>query len=429
MGALQFAAPELCGDREIVLTAIQSPGSSALQYASPELRGDRAIVREALKGDPMELCYASLELRSDRDLVLEAVRLDGWAMLYAAPALRSDKEVVSEALKRDGSLLKYVPRELRSMNKIVIAAVQQWGEALQYGSKKKRREKKVVVAAVSKNANAIKYAGKSIIKNPEVVKAMKNSESPQTIEIRSHRTRSRVSTTQRRRQQQQRRLRNKGRTAPLPARTHKDKVTGKFAKRVAKRARSSTTVKTSTNAKDKVIGKFAKRVAKRTRSSTTVKTSTNAVETSTAVAKRGPGRPRKESSTPLRISVISQAVAKKEPQNKNLTPVKTPKLVAKRGPGRPKKTVASVQQKLRNRAGRPGAKTRILKKPAMDKDKAQDNSPRLRVNQKNPKKEGTNAYTRYEQYKSAKSVAEFYSLGGQYRDLHFDKTNGYVKML
>lgn len=50
------------------------------------------------------------------------------------------------------------------------------------------------------------------------------------------------------------------------------------------------------------------------------------------------------------------------------------------------------------------------------------------IQQKNPKKHGSKSYYRYEAYKEAKTVDEYFQLGGSKADLAFDFERGYVKV-
>ena len=59
--ALRHAAPELQGDREIVLAAV-AQNSTALGYAAAELRGDREIMLAAVAQHGYNLQYAAAEL-------------------------------------------------------------------------------------------------------------------------------------------------------------------------------------------------------------------------------------------------------------------------------------------------------------------------------------------------------------------------------
>ena len=67
--ALQDAAAELQGDREVVLAAVAQNGA-ALQCAAGELQGDREVVLAAVAQTSAALQYAAAELRSDALLVM-----------------------------------------------------------------------------------------------------------------------------------------------------------------------------------------------------------------------------------------------------------------------------------------------------------------------------------------------------------------------
>lgn len=51
------------------------------------------------------------------------------------------------------------------------------------------------------------------------------------------------------------------------------------------------------------------------------------------------------------------------------------------------------------------------------------------ISQTNPKKPKTNAYKRYQKYKSAKSTVQFFNKGGTQGDLMWDYQHGYVKFI
>ena len=53
----------------------------------------------------------------------------------------------------------------------------------------------------------------------------------------------------------------------------------------------------------------------------------------------------------------------------------------------------------------------------------------ITISQTNPKKPKTNAYKRYQKYKSAKSTIQFFNKGGTQADIMFDYQHGYVKFI
>ena len=54
---------------------------------------------------------------------------------------------------------------------------------------------------------------------------------------------------------------------------------------------------------------------------------------------------------------------------------------------------------------------------------------RIAYQDENPKKKKSKSHARYETYKKAKTLEEFYSLGGKKADYHYDLKRGYLKLL
>jgi len=80
------------------------------------------------------------------------------------------------------------------------------------------------------------------------------------------------------------------------------------------------------------------------------------------------------------------------------------------------RSVAGKAMRSRSRKRRAGA-TKVLP------------SQRIRVQRDNPKTPGSAAHSRYEAYKSAKTVGEFFRLGAARGDLKHDSEKGFLKML
>ena len=129
-----------------------------LQYASPELRGDRDIVLDIVKQNGRALTWASQELCEDPDVVLAAVQQYRWALDHASPEFHGDRDIVLAAVKQGGTALCYASDELSGDRKVVLAAVQQNGEALQYASRELRGDRDIVLAAVQQHGSALCYA-------------------------------------------------------------------------------------------------------------------------------------------------------------------------------------------------------------------------------------------------------------------------------
>lgn len=105
-------------NKEDVLEAIKNDGE-ALKYASEELRGDKEVVLTALEtnkddfGIKYTLKYASEELRGDREVVLAAINGDGRALKYASKELRQDRELVLTAMSKYGNAISYASQDMQ----------------------------------------------------------------------------------------------------------------------------------------------------------------------------------------------------------------------------------------------------------------------------------------------------------------------------
>ena len=67
-----FQDPEDRFGREAVIKAVSRGGGTALEHAAPEFQGDREIVLIAVKQDGSNLKFAAPALKADREIVLEA---------------------------------------------------------------------------------------------------------------------------------------------------------------------------------------------------------------------------------------------------------------------------------------------------------------------------------------------------------------------
>ena len=76
-----------------------SKSGFALQYAAEELKGDREIVMVAVSQNGMALQFAKEELKGDREIVMRAVSTRGYALRFASQELKGDKEVMQHALR------------------------------------------------------------------------------------------------------------------------------------------------------------------------------------------------------------------------------------------------------------------------------------------------------------------------------------------
>ena len=55
-----------------------------------------------------------------------------------------------------------------------------------------------------------------------------------------------------------------------------------------------------------------------------------------------------------------------------------------------------------------------------------ENNASITYRQDNPKREGSKSFHRYEKYKVAKTIKEFFDLGGSKADLSFDLARGFL---
>lgn len=58
-----------------------------------------------------------------------------------------------------------------------------------------------------------------------------------------------------------------------------------------------------------------------------------------------------------------------------------------------------------------------------------ENSTVLKYQENNPKRKGSKAYTRFEKYMKATTVAKFLELGGLKADLRYDSEKGFVEIV
>lgn len=135
--ALEFAAPALKGNAELVLAGVkQNP--KAIELASPELRTNRPFMASAVKQDRASFAYIppGSPLAADREFWLTVVKQqpDGWSLLLKhatpGPPLASDRELVSQAVASDWRALAFGDEDLRGDPATVMAAVQLSWEAV-----------------------------------------------------------------------------------------------------------------------------------------------------------------------------------------------------------------------------------------------------------------------------------------------------------
>ncbi|CAE7229030.1 unnamed protein product [Symbiodinium natans] len=168
--ALAFASTALRGDKDVVLAAVTQSGAT-VKFASAELKKDKDFVLALVKENGLALKYVADERKEDREVVLAAVKKHGSALKYVTGALKEDREVVLAAVKKTGLALKYAADALKVDKEVVLAAVKEMGRALKYAADALRENREVVLAAVQKNGSALEYATDALKEDREVVLA------------------------------------------------------------------------------------------------------------------------------------------------------------------------------------------------------------------------------------------------------------------
>ncbi|CAE7303285.1 Cytoplasmic dynein 2 light intermediate chain 1 [Symbiodinium microadriaticum] len=187
--SLEFAVPELRGDAEVVLTAIGQDGN-AFQFASTDLRCNRDFVLKSVRRNGYALTYASPELRGDSEVVRAAIetmgwicecgkqlaQFGGWALQCADRKLQADRALVLSAVRRDGAALAFASPDLQHDDEVVLAAVLESGMALEHAAVPLRDDEAIVVAAVRKHGAALRFASERLRGSREVVLAAVRSD-------------------------------------------------------------------------------------------------------------------------------------------------------------------------------------------------------------------------------------------------------------
>ena len=230
--SLEYAAPELQGDKNFVLLAVQKHCIN-LQFASDELKKDKEVVTAAIKQNPEAFVFAAAELQTDDDLkklvsitkkepgsvdklltkeakiqaileeptliaktndpevvgdknlILKLVQINGKFLRFASEALRADREVVLAATAKDvysseiddetGSIraslpaISYAAPELRADKELMLPIVRLSGLSLRYASEELKNDKPFVLEAIKNYARAYESVGDKLKDDPDVV--------------------------------------------------------------------------------------------------------------------------------------------------------------------------------------------------------------------------------------------------------------------
>lgn len=174
--ALEFAAEQLRGDRDLVLQALSAPAdseamgrasrnglaSSALACVPAELRADRQLVMAAVRQNGRALEFAATELQMDSEVARLAVQQDGSALEFAPEALRADRELVLEAVSSECSALQFAAEHLRADPEVVLTATAGSGEMIEYASEELRSDREFILKVVSSGNGGFALDGEAL---------------------------------------------------------------------------------------------------------------------------------------------------------------------------------------------------------------------------------------------------------------------------
>ena len=163
--------PLSSGDPEIVRAAITNNGN-AIQYAATELTGCKELVLLAVRGAEFESLWAvDPVLRADREVALAAAPGGEADVLeWVSDALRRDIEVVRAVVAHNGMQVKYAKGDAALCPTVHALAVAEDGMALRY-IPASARTKELVLVAVGSNGGALRYVSNDLRKDPEVIYA------------------------------------------------------------------------------------------------------------------------------------------------------------------------------------------------------------------------------------------------------------------
>ena len=104
-----------------------------LQYAAPGLQDDEDVVRTTVKKDGLSLEFASARVRGLKGVALGAVQQNGLALAHAGDALKDDEDVVRAAVQNNGLAVQFASARLRASPHILMVAVRSNGRGWKRG--------------------------------------------------------------------------------------------------------------------------------------------------------------------------------------------------------------------------------------------------------------------------------------------------------
>ena len=155
----QFKSHVLWDDPDIVLLLMKTSWNPSVyyEYISNRLKTDREIVNAALNVDGQVLKVCPPEVCNNREHVLTAVTTTGIALEHVSERYKSDQEIVTAALRSDGLALEFVPRRLQADITLVKIAIRQNGHSIQFAQRPLRNNLQLGFQAVEGTSEAYRH--------------------------------------------------------------------------------------------------------------------------------------------------------------------------------------------------------------------------------------------------------------------------------
>lgn len=175
---LQFVAPELRSNREVVLDIVRSCAYSsnaltALQHAKREVTNDKDVCLEAVRRYPPAYAFVGKDVRTDVDIMVAATQGNGgWKNLREGPEeMKSNPTVVMYCVRDDWRALRFATLEVQADADIALEALRQSWQALSHAAPSLREDKRFMLAAVAVQPFALRFADDALRADEEVVLA------------------------------------------------------------------------------------------------------------------------------------------------------------------------------------------------------------------------------------------------------------------
>jgi hypothetical protein len=153
-------------DREAKLNVLRKNGMKIHHY--PELTGDKEAILIAVQENGYAYTEATTDLQEDIDVRIALVKKNFHYLNLISPRLRN-KELMMVAVNINGYALEFAPPEIKADKEVVMAAVQN-GPVLQFASPELRADKEVVLASVRLRMNTIQFASPELQRDEDVIR-------------------------------------------------------------------------------------------------------------------------------------------------------------------------------------------------------------------------------------------------------------------